>query len=226
MPEEAKIMEKVIAKRVSASSKLLLDCKASAWAKIKGQRIEMGATPLANQPSPYIKATFDEKMIGAVKEITVKAAHNGTDICLWLEWKSENPNYEIGDIGTFPDAIAVLLPFKDPAKTLIKEMGSKDYPTNSWYWRPDFDEKPKNQVAHGLSTSLYTEKSSLLSRSKWENGNWCVVMSRPLKVKEEAVNFTLGSKSTIGFAAWEGGNGERGGVKSFSKEWRDLVLEA
>jgi DMSO reductase family type II enzyme heme b subunit len=225
MPEEAKIMEKVIASRVSASSEQLLDCKASAWSKIEGQRIEMGATPLANQPSPYIKATFDEKKIGAVKEITVKAAHNGTHIFLWLAWKSENPNYEIGDIGTFPDGVAVLLPFKDPEKTLIKEMGSKDYPTNAWYWRPDFEEKPKNQVAHGLSTSLYTEKSSLLSHSKWENGSWCVVMGRPLKVKEEAVNLAAGAKSTIGFAAWEGGNGERGGVKSFSKEWRDFILE-
>jgi DMSO reductase family type II enzyme heme b subunit len=226
MPEEVKSSEKMVVKKVPASSKQLLDCTAHTWAETKGLRIEMGATPLANQPSPYIKATFDEKDIGAIKELTVKGVHNGTHIFFHFEWKSEEPNYEIGDIGTFPDGLAVLLPFKDPEKTLIKEMGSKDYPTNSWYWRPDFEEKPKNQVAHGLSTSLYTEESSLLSHSQWKNATWCVVIGRPLKVKEEAVNLAPGGKSTIGFAVWEGTSGERGGVKSFSKEWRDLILEA
>jgi DMSO reductase family type II enzyme heme b subunit len=114
----------------------------------------------------------------------------------------------------------------DPEKTPIKEMGTKDFPTNGWYWRPDFDEKPMNQVAHGLATSLYTKEASIVSNSKWENGMWKVVIARSLKVKEEAVNFTPGMKTVIGFAAWEGGNGERGGVKAFSKEWREFELKA
>ena len=226
MPEGARRMESVIVKRVSASHEELLKCESQVWAGLSAKRIEMGATPLANQPSPYIKATFDEGKIGAVKEIRVKAAHNGKEIFFCLEWKSAKPNYEIGDIGTFPDGISVLFPFKDPEKTQIKEMGSKDYPTNSWYWRPDFEEKPKNQVAQGLSTSLYTEQSSLVSCSAWKNGAWCVIMGRPLRVPEEAVNLQPGMKElTLGFAAWEGGSGERGGVKSFSKEWIGLVLE-
>lgn len=226
MPEEAKKMESVIVKKVSASREELLSCTCQVWAGISGRRIEMGATPLANQPSPYIKATFDENKIGAVKEIEVKAVHNGKEVFFHVEWKSDSPNYEIGDIGTFPDGIAVLLPFRDPEKTQIKEMGSQDYPTNSWYWRPDFEEKPKNQVAKGLSTSLYTDESSLVSCSEWKEGRWCVVIGRPLKVPEEAVNLLPGTQSlTVGFAAWEGGNGERGGVKSFSKEWMGLALE-
>jgi DMSO reductase family type II enzyme heme b subunit len=52
------------------------------------------------------------------------------------------------------------------------------------------------------------------------------VIGRPLQVKEEAVNLAPGQPNVVGFAAWEGGNGERGGVKAFSKEWRDLILEA
>ena len=227
MPEETKKMEVVIVKRVSASREELLNCGSSVWAGISGQRIEMTATPLANQPSPYIKATFDENKIGAVKEIRVAGAHNGKELFFQLKWKSETPSYEIGDIGTFPDGIAILFPFKDPEKTQIKEMGSVEYPTNSWYWRPDFEEKPKNQVAHGLSTSVYSEQAALVSSSEWKDGTWCVVLGRPLKVTEEAVNLTPGTKSvTVGFAAWEGGNGERGGVKSFSKEWVNLVMQA
>ena len=226
MPEEAKKMESVIVKKVSASSEELLNCGSQVWTGMGEQRIEMSATPLANQPSPYIKATFDENKIGAVKQLQVKGVHNGKEVFFHVEWKSEAPNYEIGDIGTFPDGIAILLPFKDPEKTQIKEMGSQDFPTNSWYWRPDFEDKPKNQVAHGLSTSLYTDESSLVSCSEWKDGRWCVVMGRPLQVPEEAVNLGVGAKGAkIGFAAWEGGNGERGGVKSFSQEWVGLVLE-
>jgi DMSO reductase family type II enzyme heme b subunit len=226
MPEEAKKMENVIVRNVSASREELLNCGSQVWAGMSGQRIEMSATPLANQPSPYIKATFDENKIGAVKELQVKGAHNGKELFFQFKWRSETPNYEIGDISTFPDGIAILFPFKDPEKTQIKEMGSKEFPTNSWYWRPDFEEKPKNQVAHGLSTSLYTDLSSLVSSSEWKNGTWCVVLGRALKVSEEAVTLAPGAKNiTVGFAAWEGGNGERGGVKSFSKEWVGLVME-
>jgi DMSO reductase family type II enzyme heme b subunit len=226
MPDEAKKVESVVVKKVSASREELLSCESQVWAGMGGQNIEMSATPLANQPSPYIKATFDENKIGAVKEIRIKGAHNGKEVFFHCEWKSEAPNYEIGDIGTFPDGIAILFPFKDPEKTQINEMGSQEFPTNSWYWRPDFEEKPKNQVARGLSTSLYTEQSSLVSCSQWKDGRWCVVMGRPLKVTEEAVSLDPSSqKTTVGFAAWEGGNGERGGVKSFSKEWLGIVLE-
>ncbi len=218
--------QQITASKLSASRKELLDLGAAAWTRLKSLRVETTATPLANQPSPYIKATFDEKVIGAVKELQVKAVHNGQDIFFYFEWGSENPNYTIGDVGTFPDGVALLLPFKGPDQTPIKEMGSKDFATNSWYWRPDFEEKPKNQIAHGLSTSLYTQETSLVSVSKWEKGTWRVVLARPLTVKEEAVNLTPGTETAIGFAVWEGGNGERGGVKAFSKEWRKLMLEA
>ena len=215
-----------MSEKTTKSKKELLDCKSSHWSQANKTTMEMATTPLANQPSPYIKATYDENAIGKVKELAVASCHNGSDIFFYFEWKSETPNYEIGNIGTFPDAVAILLPFKDPEKTPIKEMGTKDFPTNGWYWRPDFDEKPMNQVAHGLATSLYTKETSIVSNSKWENGVWKVVICRGLKVKEEAVNFTPGMKTVIGFAAWEGGNGERGGVKAFSKEWREFELQA
>ena len=44
--------------------------------------------------------------------------------------------------------------------------------------------------------------------------------------KDEAVQLAPGGAVKIGFAVWEGSNGERAGVKSFSKEWRELALEA
>ena len=221
-------MEKIECKKVSISTRQLLDCDNGVWRGGK-HVIETAATPLANQPSPYIKGTYDENKIGAVKKIAIKSVHNGKDIVVFLEWESPTPNMKIEDINTFPDGVALLFPFKNIDKTPINEMGTQDYPTNAWYWRPDFDEKPKNQVSHGLATSLYTEKSSLVSNSKWKDGKWRVVIARPLKASrpgERTVDLAPGKSIGIGIGVWEGANGERGGVKAFSKEWRALVLEA
>ena len=82
-----------------------------------------------------------------------------------------------------------------------------------------------NQIAKGLSTSLYTDDSSLFSSSKWEAGKWRVIIGRGFKANEEAVQIKPGGTHSIGFAAWEGSNGERGGVKAFSQEWRKLIVK-
>jgi complex iron-sulfur molybdoenzyme family reductase subunit gamma len=216
-------VDKIVANKVSAGKEELLKLDSPAWKNAKEYLIEMAATPLANQPSPYIKATRDEKEIGKIQQVNLKALHNGKEVFFRLRWKSETKNLEIGDLDVFPDAVAVLFPMKD-SDTPIKEMGTKDAPTNSWYWRADFKNKPKNQIAKGLSTSLYTDNSSVFANSNWKNGEWVVVMGRAFQAPEEAIKLATGAKKQMGLAAWEGSNGERGGVKAFSKEWRELQL--
>src|SRR6056297_3619199 len=115
----------------------MLNCQSSFWQSGR-TTIETTATPLANQPSPYIKGVYDEDKIGAVKKITFKCAHNSQSICFYFEWKSDEPNKKIEDIQIFPDGVGILFPMKNIDKTPIKEMGTEDYPTNAWYWRPDF----------------------------------------------------------------------------------------
>jgi DMSO reductase family type II enzyme heme b subunit len=224
MAENATATDKIVASKVSAAKDELLKLDSPVWKNAKEYALDTAATPLANQPSPYIKATRDEKDIGKVPEVKLKTVHNGKEVFFQLKWKSENKNLEIGDMNTFPDAIALLFPMRDDIETPIKEMGTKDAPTNSWYWRADFDNKPKNQIAQGLSTSLYTDNSSIFANSGWSNGEWTVIMGRAFMVPEDAIKLGGGMKKQIGVAAWEGAAGERGGVKAFSKEWRDLQL--
>ena len=212
------------AAKVSASREELLKPDSPEWSKAKEYEIETATTPLANQPSPYIKATREEKELGKVSQINIKSLHNGKEIFFRIRWKSQEANLQIGDLNTFPDGVALLFPMKDDVDCPIKEMGTPDSPTNSWYWRADFDNKPKNQIAEGLSTSLYTDESSIVADSHWANGEWTIVMGRSFEVKEDAIRLAPGAKKSIGVAAWEGAAGERGGVKAFSKEWRDLVL--
>lgn len=225
MAENATTMTgRIVAEKVSATKEELLKLDSSAWSSAKEYTIEMASTPLANQPSPYIKATREEKDLGKVKEMRLKALHNTKEIFFRLKWISEEPNLKIGDLDTFPDGVSLLFPMKDDLDTPIKEMGTKEGPTNAWFWRADFENKPKNQISEGLSTSLYTDDSSIISNSAWSSGEWDVIMGRPLNVKEEAATISPDNKKLIGVAAWEGATGERGGVKAFSKEWRDLVL--
>lgn len=219
------LVGRITVKKTNAPSEELLKLDSPEWSAAEKYELDMATTPLANQPSPYIKATRDEKELGKIKRTTLSALHNGKEIFFYISWHNEDKNTEIGDMDTFPDGVALLFPMKDAADTPIKEMGTKDMPTNAWYWRADFEDKPKNQISQGLSTSLYTEDSSLFASSGWKDSEWTVIMGRAFEVKEEAITLAAGVKTAIGVSAWEGAGGERGGVKSFSKEWRDLVLD-
>jgi len=163
-----------------------------------------------------------------VRELAVQAAHNGREIFLRLSWQDDTKNTEIKDNDIFPDACGILLPLNggDPP---IDEMGSKDAPVNAWYWRADSKDQGRNVIARGLGTTEYTQKCAVVCKSTWAENSWAVVIARPLAVpesKDETVQLAPGTTVKVGFAVWEGSNGERAGVKSFSKEWRELALQA
>ena len=69
-------------KTVSADQ--LLDPNSSAWTKIPGEAIELAATPIASQPSEYVRASRDAATIGKVRELLVQSVHNGRDILFRL----------------------------------------------------------------------------------------------------------------------------------------------
>jgi DMSO reductase family type II enzyme heme b subunit len=215
-------------KRVSLTPAQLLDPLSGEWDRIPGEPLKMDATPLANQPSEYIKASRDEKQIGKVRNLMVQAAHNGSEIFFRLSWEDPSQDIEITDNNTFPDGCGILMPLNggDPP---IDEMGSKQAPVNAWFWRADLSDKPHNTVARGLGTTQFSEHCPIQTKAAWGHGAWAVVFTRPLAVpdlKDEATQLAAGQAVKVGFAVWEGSNGERAGVKSFSKEWRELMLEA
>jgi len=215
-------------KRTGSARDQLLDPLSAEWQRIPGEAMKMDATPLANQPSEYIKASRDEKQIGKVRNLMVQSVHNGAEIFFRLSWEDAEQNTTITDNNTFPDGCGILMPLNggDPP---IDEMGSKDVPVNAWFWRADFKDVPRNTIAHGLGTTQFSKQCAIQAKSTWGHGAWAVVFMRPLAVpeqKDETTQLAAGQPVKVGFAVWEGGNGERAGVKSFSKEWRELMLEA
>ena len=207
----------------------MIDPLAAEWGQVPGEGIAMAATPLANQPSAYIKATRDPETIGKVRNLLVQAAHDGRDIFLRLSWEDASENRTITDNNVFPDGCGILLPLNG-GEAPIEEMGSRTAAVNAWFWHADFEAPAaRNTIARGLGTTEFTAHSAVEARATWGQGAWAVVFARPLAVPEqmdETVQLAPGTSVKVGFAVWEGSNGERAGVKSFSKEWRELALEA
>lgn len=215
-------------KKVNATREQLLEPLGAPWEGVAGETIKMAATPLANQPSEYIKASRDETKIGAVRSLMVQSVNNGTDIFFRLSWEDAEKDVEMTDNNRFPDGAGILMPLKAGEPPPIDEMGSRDVPVNAWFWRSDLGDKARNTVANGLGTTRYTERSPIVAHSAYGHGAWAVVFARPLAVPEfkgDATELKAGEAVKVGFAVWEGSNGERAGVKSFSKEWRDLTIE-
>jgi DMSO reductase family type II enzyme heme b subunit len=215
-------------KKISASRERLLDPTAAEWSSVPGEPLKLDATPLANQPSEYIKASRDEREIGRVRSLFVQAAHNGTDVFFRLTWEDATQSVAITDNNEFPDGCGILMPLKggDPP---IDEMGSKDWPVNAWFWRADQKDEAHNTIARGLGTTEFSKQCAVQAKSFYGQGAWALVLARPLAVPEqaeEATQLAAGATVKVGFAVWEGSAGERAGVKSFSKEWRELTLEA
>ena len=132
--------------RVTASRDHLLDPAAAAWNGILAETLKLDATPLANQPSEYIKASRDEKKIGKVRSLTVQAAHNGTDVFFRMTWPDETQDAAITDINVFADGCGLLVPMTGNIPP-IEEMGTNDAPVNAWLWRADLKDEPRNTVA-------------------------------------------------------------------------------
>jgi DMSO reductase family type II enzyme heme b subunit len=217
----------MLVKKVAVASQNLLDPEAAEWQEAPLETIATAPTPIANQPNDYLKTSWENREFGAVKELRVRALHNGLRIFFRLEWDDANPDYRITEDTLFADSAGILFPLRGDAD--IATMGSVDQTVNAWHWRADFDDQPKNVTSGGVGSAKRLATSSLFAKSQWADGIWRLVMGRPFSVPEsaeEAVPLEPGKKVKVGFAVWEGSIGERAGFKAFSQEWRELEIEA
>jgi len=78
----------------------------------------------------------------------------------------------------------------------------------------------------GTLTSEPASGQNVQGYGVWENNKWRVIFSRDLTSSEaDDVTFTPGQVYSVAFAAWDGSNGERNGMKSTS-QWTSLQLES
>jgi DMSO reductase family type II enzyme heme b subunit len=214
------------AKKVTATQPTLLDPAAAQWSSAERVTLALMPTPLASQPSAYIRAVWKDKPYGKTRSVRVSALNNGGEIFFRLEWEDPQKNDTVTDTA-FADAAALLFPMGSDAPLLT--MGDTQHPVNAWHWRADLGEQGRNNVAHGLGSTVLSDKSHIVCRASWDKGVWRLVISRPLSVPDQAdqaVQLKPGQQIRFAVAIWQGQNGERAGIKAFSQTWRPLTIEA
>ena len=211
--------------KLQLATRTLLNPAAAQWGKVAAEEIRMGATPLHLQSSRYVRTAWAGKPVGAVRFLKVQAAHNGQDLLFRLEWPDPTRNSDYGDGSVFPDAAGVLFPLNGDAP--LQTMGSDQAPVNAWFWRASFPEgEAQNIIGRGPGTVEQTEKSAVQARAGWRDGRWEVVFARSLAADgAKAVKLSAGKPAKVAFAVWDGASQERAGLKSFSKEWRELAIQ-
>ena len=213
-------------RRVSQGTVDVLDPASALWSEGELVRIDLIPTPLALQPSPYVKASREDRPYGRVREVDVRALHDGKQIAFLLTWDDPDRDVEPPGDERFPDGAALLFPLAKDAPLVT--MGAEGKPVGAWHWRADRPDRPRSNVAAGLGTTRVTNEPSLATASHWDHGRWRVVFRRALSngaPPAEAVQMKLGDSVPVAFAVWDGSNGERGGLKSFSPSWLTITLE-
>ncbi|MFN4218877.1 MAG: ethylbenzene dehydrogenase-related protein [Candidatus Bipolaricaulia bacterium] len=71
---------------------------------------------------------------GAVKELQVRALHNGRLIALLVEWADPTQDQELAQTDKFGDGVAVQFPV-DPKANPSPFMGDAQNPVNIWQWQ-------------------------------------------------------------------------------------------
>lgn len=201
----------------------LLEPAAAAWHEVEATRIPLGGTPAAMQPTAAIRNTWRDRSIGAIRAIEVRALHTADALAFHLRWEDSVPNHDHGDNSVFPDAAAIALPLHTDAPLIT--MGAPGVPLSAWFWRADSGNQGFEVRAEGPGTTQITGRS-VQAKAAWGNGVWQLVLARTLAGEGTADSIALaaGQASRFGVAVWEGSHAERGGLKAFSGDWRELLI--
>ncbi len=205
----------------------VLQPDAALWRAEKAEAVKLKGTPLDMQPSGAIKTSWAGKKIGAVEVVNVAAIHDGERIAFRLEWSDPIENREITDITDFPDGCGILFPAVEFAPMAV--MGAVGMAVNAWYWRADENGRGRDVLAEGLGTTRTVDEELVKGNGVYVNGRWHVVITRVMKVQstETLAQIEPGQTTGLGIAIWEGGHGERAGIKAISgDDWIKLEVEA
>lgn len=205
----------------------LFDPSSAGWKRAVSEPMKLEGVPLGMQPTALIRAAWQDRKIGAIDRVRISALHDGERLAFRLEWNDPTENRGAGDNVDFPDAVAVLLPAVPNAPLVT--MGAPGNAVNAWYWRADDETGVRHVVAEGIGTSRTVGVEAGLARGAWKEGRWQVVIARALRVEtaDPVAQLQPGETTGIGVAVWDGGSGERAGIKSISGfEWHELRLDA
>jgi len=138
-------------------------------------------------------------------------------------------------LDTFRDSIALQFPVKTPSGTKKPHFfrGESSNQVNLWVWNADLAEQGGEGAieanARGWRQKPKPQKEAqhqLVSKANWDQGQWTLVIKRPLVTKDKNdVQFEAGKFIPVSLNAWDGSNGEHGLIMSLST-WNYVLIEA
>lgn len=190
---------------------------AADWQRLTAESVRMTATPLGLQPTVYVRKAWQDRAWGEVGSVTVASVHDGETWALRATWSGVS-----AADADFPDAFACALPLRgNPALAL---MGAPDAPLHVLRWQAR-EPALSSQLTTGIGSSAPGPALACTAQARKDAQRWELVLTRPL-LAEGAAPLAAGARTHIGFAIWRGDNEERAGIKAFSIDWLELVLEA
>ena len=209
--------------RLVAAQPAPLDGGSSSWQSAPEARIGLDPAPVAMAAA--VSSTLARSTgHGRVRELRVRALHDGESVALRLEWADPTRDDLIDDLDKFVDAAAVMFPLAPDSEALT--MGSSGAPVNIWLWKADRAE-PFDVVARGYSTSRKrpASTSGLEAEARHDGAGWQLVLRRPLATHAaETAGLAPGETSRLAFAIWDGSKAERSGQKSTSAGFVQATL--
>jgi len=130
----------MVIKANKTAQDLPLDPEASIWNSAKPLVI-----PLASQS--IIRPRHYE---ASVKEIRVRALHNGKEVAFLLEWKDHTKDASFELVHTFSDAVALQFPSEKGGTKPHFAMGDEEAIVNIWNWKAAYAEAADQRVIYAI----------------------------------------------------------------------------
>lgn len=195
-----------------------------------GQVLKAGFVSGEIPADPYAKAwedaeLFDFPLAGQIIQeprwfkpmhdvITARALYNKREIALLLEW--DDGTNSKGEGGKPADQVALQLPAGGPdgAEKPYFILGDAKHPVDLWRWNAV--RGLTRVTAKGAGKQTPREASGVVAQASYKEGQYRVILRRPLKAGPGETQIEPGAFVPIAFQLWDGDNAEEGMKMSLS----------
>jgi DMSO reductase family type II enzyme heme b subunit len=146
--------------------------------------------------------------------VTARALYNEKEIAILLEW--DDGTHNKGEGGKPADQVALQLPagaLEGTEKPYFL-LGDAKYPVDLWRWNAATG--LARLTARGADKQTPLEVGSVVGQGGYKDGQYRVILRRPLNSGEDGIAIEPGRFVPIAFHLWDGDNGEEGMKMSLS----------
>lgn len=187
------------------------------WERLPEYRVHLAPAPAVHAS---VELRVDEDDAG--QDVYVTLARTSDRFYVRLRWRDETQDAATR-LDRFRDGAAVQFAIGDEATSYIMGTGPEE-PVNIWYWRSDRN-IVESLAAGGPGSTTALEEQPVSGDARYMLGEkpianqWVVVMSRPIDAAGEHQVSLKRSRVPMAFALWQGGTGQRDGLKNVSEDW-------